>query len=309
MSEAFDYLKEGEQLILNYVVRAIDSSNAISTLILTITITGTNDTPAITVVDVTGAVTEDSTSGSPARLRDSGSLSFTDLDLTDLSTTTSTYISAVASTGASVSSALATALQDLTNTFVISGAGVSNLAQNGTVNWAFSLDNALAQYLAAGETVTATYRITVTDDSTYNAASGNNQINRRTQDVTVTLTGTNDAPLITVAAGNADSAALNETNSGLTAAGTLTVSDVDLTNTVSVAKLSVAATGTTTGLLSTNAQLLAMLTISPAAPTNILDSTETTDQLSWSFSSGSEAFNYLAAGEQLSLTYTLRATD
>ena len=51
--------------------------------------------------------------------------------------------------------------------------------------------NDLTQYLAAGETVTVTYTITVTDDS----GTGNNST---TQDVTIVITGTNDAPAITV---------------------------------------------------------------------------------------------------------------
>jgi VCBS repeat-containing protein len=41
---------------------------------------------------------------------------------------------------------------------------------DGTIVWNFSLANNLTQYLAAGETVTAVYTITVTDDS----ATGNN---------------------------------------------------------------------------------------------------------------------------------------
>jgi VCBS repeat-containing protein len=71
----------------------------------------------------------------------------------------------------------------------------------------------------------------------------------------------------------------------------------------------VLASGITTGLVPTNSQLLSMLAINPAAPANVLDTTETSDQLAWSFNSASEAFNYLATGETLTLTYTIRATD
>ena len=75
-SQAFDYLASGEQLTLTYTVRVTDSSGATADQPVTVTIVGTNDTPTITVGDVVGAVTEDLTSGSPARLRDSGSISF-----------------------------------------------------------------------------------------------------------------------------------------------------------------------------------------------------------------------------------------
>ena len=44
-----------------------------------------------------------------------------------------------------------------------------SIAQTGTndgsIAWDFSVANSLTQYLADGETVTATYTITVTDDS------------------------------------------------------------------------------------------------------------------------------------------------
>ena len=68
--------------------------------------------------------------------------------------------------------------------------GDTDGANSGTVNWSFALDNNLVQYLAADETVTATYTITITDDSGVPSNSSN------TQDVTVTITGTNDAPII-----------------------------------------------------------------------------------------------------------------
>ena len=135
------------------------------------------------------------------------------------------------------------------------------------------------------------------------------EIPTSSQDVTITITGSNDTPSITVQTGNSDTAALTETNSALTASGTLTVRDQDLTNTASVAVQTVVASGITSGLGSTNAQLLSMLSLTPVATTNILTNTEVVDQLAWSFTSGNEAFDYLANGEVLTLTYTLRATD
>ena len=49
-----------------------------------------------------------------------------------------------------------------------------------------------------------------------------------------------------------------------------------------------------------------MLTINP---TDILDNTENHDQLTWSFNSNGETFNYLADGETLVLTYTVKVED
>ena len=49
-----------------------------------------------------------------------------------------------------------------------------------------------------------------------------------------------------------------------------------------------------------------MLSVTPA---DTLSSAEVADQITWSFNSGSEFFDYLAAGDSLTLTYTVRVTD
>ncbi|MCX6609202.1 MAG: VCBS domain-containing protein, partial [Acidobacteria bacterium] len=124
--------------------------------------------------------------------------------------------------------------------------------------------------------------------------------------IIITINGTNDAPAITLVGGDSAASSLTETNADLASNGTLTVSDLDYTNTVVASVASVVASGITAGIISNNAALLAMLAVTP---TNILSSTETTATLAWSFNSNGEAFNYLAAGENLVLTYVVRATD
>ncbi|MDG4908573.1 VCBS domain-containing protein, partial [Mesorhizobium sp. WSM4898] len=151
--------------------------------------------------------------------------------------------------------------------------------------------------LTAGQVVSDTFTVTSQDGT----ATGT---------VTVTITGTNDNPDIhLVGTGTPDtaSATLTETNAGLTANGTLTVTDADVADTVNSSVTAVVASGTTAGLGLTNAQLLAMLAVSPtsglaANPTDI-------HNLSWTFNSGTQAFDYLAAGQSLTLTYTVQSTD
>ncbi len=127
-----------------------------------------------------GAVTEDAST--PA-LTDSGSVTFAEVDDTDL-ITSSVALTTTSTTGPAIPAGLATALSSALS---LNQSGTND----GTIAWNFNLANNLTQYLAAGETVTAVYTITVADDS----GTANNTA---TRDVTVVITGTNDAPTITV---------------------------------------------------------------------------------------------------------------
>ena len=79
--------------------------------------------------------------------------------------------------------------------------------------------------------------------------------------VTFAITGTNDAPDITVRSGDSATANLTETGAGLTTSGTLTVRDPDLTDTVTASVTAVTLSGTTGGL--TAADVLGMLSLTP----------------------------------------------
>ena len=147
------------------------------------------------------------------------------------------------------------------------------------------------------------------DNGTQQDAStngGTTAFSSDTETADVTITAVNDAPVI---AGGPGTSTLAETDAGLTDSGTFTVSDVDTSDTVTAAVASVAVTGTaSSGLPSRldNAALQAFLSVSP---TEVLSDTQTTNALTWNFSTGTEAFNFLAEGETLILTYTVRITD
>ena len=138
---------------------------------MTVVITGTNDVPTITVVDVAGAVTEDAAT---PNLTDSGSVTFAEIDDTDL-LSSSVALSSTSTTGPAIPGGLSTALN---TALALTQTGTND----GSIVWDFSVANSLTQYLADGETVTATYTITVADDS----GTGTDTV---TQDVTVVITG------------------------------------------------------------------------------------------------------------------------
>lgn len=56
----------------------------------------------------------------------------------------------------------------------------------------------------------------------------------------------------------------------------------------------------------TDAALQAMLSVDPG---NVIDNAHTTGTIHWNFDSNPQAFDFLATGETLQLTYTIRATD
>ncbi len=287
-SEAFNYLAVGQQLTLVYTIEVEDLAGATDTQAIIITITGTNDTPTIAIEAGDRAV--ESLSETNTTLTTSGTLTVIDLDLTD--TVTSAVTSVVASgTINGLPSNNAALLAMLTSTPSV----LDNTELTDQLSWAFNSGSEHFNYLAAGQSLVLTYTITVTDS----------QAATDTQTVVITINGTNDAPVISLESSDSAAASLTETNATLTTSGTLTVMDLDLSDTVTSAVSSVVATGTTNGLQSNNAALLAMLTSTP----NVLDNTELTDQLTWAFNSGVEHFNYLATGQSLVLTYTITVTD
>ncbi|MFP1632457.1 beta strand repeat-containing protein, partial [Zhengella sp. ZM62] len=170
---------------------------------------------------------------------------------------------------------------------------------NGAVTWTYQYDAAAADQLAEGQTITSTFNVTITDsngDST-------------TETITVTIVGTNDAPVIEVVGTDSDSASHTEDDAGFTASGTLSVSDVDTTDAVNATVTGVVSSGTGADDLPVgldNAALLSLLTVG----TNpVIAGGSTSGTIDWSFDSGGEAFDFLDAGDELVLTYTIQVDD
>lgn len=298
---AFDDLGTGQSLVLRYTLRATDSSAdaASVTRALTVTIRGSNDAPilgAASPADARGAVTEDATAGVPAALRAGGLLSHADVDAGDSSRATVQSLGAAGFGGAVVDAALA---QGLESALTLTGPGAATAARGGTLQWAFALDNALAQGLGAGESVLARYRVAVTDDS--GAANA-----QATQDIEVRLDGTNDRPVIdavdvsgAVVEGSGDAT--------LRDAGTLTFTDAD---TRDLARVSAALQGVTrssgggvdAGL---RAALESALTLAGAG----VEAGARAGTVSWSFALADALVQGLAAGETLTATWRVSVTD
>ncbi len=179
-SAPLDWLADGETLTLTFDVKVSDRNwfpEGTDTTQITITITGTNDVPTLTAVDVSGSIVE----GDPSTLSDSGSIDFSDLDLSDTPTATFAVKSVEGLDGVGLTAGQIANIQ--------AGFGLSadpGNTNDGTINWSYSVAEEHLDFLAAGEQVEVVYTVTVDD--------GNGGV--VDQDVTITITGTNDAPTI-----------------------------------------------------------------------------------------------------------------
>jgi VCBS repeat-containing protein len=134
-----------------------------------------NRVPVITAEDLVGGVTELTTIPT-GNLVDTGIITFTDADITDIHTVspTGTYTG----TGTALGALTAVINTDTTGT----GLG-------GSLTWTYTALASGVEYLAVGQTKVETFNITLDD----------RQGGVITKTVSVTITGTNDAPALTAA--------------------------------------------------------------------------------------------------------------
>ncbi|MDP2695083.1 MAG: VCBS domain-containing protein, partial [Gallionella sp.] len=254
--------------VFTYTVN--DGHGGTSTALVTITITGTNDAPLVAATDVTGAVTESLTP--VGNLSDSGTITFTDVDLTDAHSI-------------SVTATSTTPLGTLTPSISTDSTGTG---LGGVISWNYSVAASAVEYLAAGQTKLETFTITLND--------GHGSTVDRT--VSVTITGTNDQPVVDVADVNG---AVTETTGTpvalaiLTDNGMIAFTDVDLIDIHSVS--AVTPTGTPLG------SLTATLT------TGTSDTTGLGGVVTWNYSVDAALVEYLQAGQTKLETFSFNVLD
>ena len=169
----FQDLAVGETRDVSFGYTATDAHGAVSAAsTVTVTVTGTNDAPVVAAIDVSGAVTEMVT---PAgNLTDTGTIGFSDVDLSDGHSIDPIIVASPGALGG---------LTARVSTDTINGLG-------GVITWDYTVAAAAVEYLGATETKVETFTITLDD--------GNGGTIDRTIDVTIT--GTNDAPVVSVVA-------------------------------------------------------------------------------------------------------------
>jgi VCBS repeat-containing protein len=247
-----------ETLVQTYTVVLDDGHGGTVSQLVTITIIGTNDAAVITG-DTTGAVTEAGgiDNGTPGTPTATGNLDSTDVDDPDDSwTVVGNPATPVASTN---------------------GYGSYTITSNGTWNYTLDNTNPTVHALPSGGTLTDTFTAETID--------GTEQV------VTITITGANDAPVVT---GAVDNGTVTEGSLPvMVAEGTIDFGDVDLTD----AHVTAVTPGAS-GYFGTF-----------AADVTNASTGDGVGQVSWLFEADNVLRTSLAAGQVLVQTYTVEIDD
>ncbi|MBR0973292.1 beta strand repeat-containing protein [Bradyrhizobium japonicum] len=291
---AFDYLAAGQHLDITYTVQLDDHAGGISTQTVAVTVVGTNDKPVFLSCPESAALVEDQNVSPTGDLTAHDSLVFADIDLADAHTV-STTVTATRSGGGSIPltdaqllAAFGTSLQDSTGHVI------------GEVDWNFAFPNSSANFLNGGETLKLVYHVAVDDG----------QGGSTTQDVTITILGTNH-PVVITSDPESSTVAEQDATTGSSApdttptipAGTLAFTDQDISDTHTVT-VTLGSTSGPTPPAATQADLAAALT------TTLHDSTGTgTGSIDWNFAIADQDLDYLAFNETLTVNYDIKVAD
>jgi VCBS repeat-containing protein len=295
---AFDYLAAGEQLNITYTVQLDDHAGGINTQTVNVTVVGTNDAPVFLCGPAEAHLTEGENLSPAGDLMAQGDLDFTDIDLSDahsLSTTVTASLSGggtVPLSEAALLAAFQTSLGPDTTGHVV-----------GEVDWTFDIDNDAVSFLSAGETLTLTYHVTVDDGAGGTA----------TQDVTVTILGTNHPVVVTSGPQTAEAFELADTTGSsvidattTVPSGTLAFTDTDTGDAHTVA----VTLDTTSWSAGGSVPAGTLADLANAVTTTLNDSTGTGNgTVDWTFAIADQDVDFLAAGETMTVNYDVAVSD
>jgi VCBS repeat-containing protein len=305
----FDFMAKGETLTLNYVAQVDDGHGGVVSTPITVSIQGgadvvvigTNDVPTIEAdsTTATDSVMEDEA----ATLVAGGTITFQDLDLTD--THTASFVLKSSNANANLPGYSETAplgqIGAFSLTTVSENPGVTNV---GSIGWSFALNNSdpVLQSLAVGQTITQVYTVTFNDHHGGTV----------TQDVTVTITGTNDAPTIVAGTTTASGGVTEDAGTPtLTSGGTIVIQDLDLIDTHTATwEFKASASNVHLPGFNEGSTHIGTFTIDPSVTESASD-TNNVATLGWSFalSNNDAVLQSLAVGQTITQVYTVTFID
>lgn len=278
----------------NYSVK--DSTALFDLGVLAITINGSNDAPEVTVTpadDMAEAV-----DASAQHLQVQGVVNFDDLDNGDALDLSFTQNNNMDWSGGSLDSALETLLW---GGFSFSTANITGRSAPDTVGWAYDVTGADLDFLATGETITFSYTIKVTDSGGLES----------TDTLTLTITGSNDTPVVQVSSATDFIEASDAKAQALTQSGTVSFSDADKNhvlidvgyapnNDIVWLRNDSSVVGTLPSGLA--AQLVSAFSTGIQGASN-------NGQIAWEFDASALNLDFLNKDDTISFSYTVTATD
>ncbi|GAB5460378.1 VCBS domain-containing protein [Hoeflea alexandrii] len=240
-----------------------------------------------------------------------GSITFFDPDFGETRTaeiSASNVVSQVLKSGGSLTAAQLDALLAGFSLDTPGGITVeSTTAAGGSIDWTYQVGNEAVDFLAAGDVIRLSFDVQINDG-----------IFTVTQTVTVTVTGTNDVPVIDavsnpaeiVEAVDADPASNTpaETQT-LNATGSLTVTDVDVAD-VLTGTTTANATGTWNGNnIAGDARFDALIAQGALTFDATVVSDGTQQTLNFTYNVAAADINFLGAGDTVELTFPIQVAD
>lgn len=268
-----------------------------------ITLNADDDTPAFTAAEASPNVNFselDNRSGFSAldpASGGTGTIHFTDIDLTDRPTAT---ITAQAVTWLDQTTQLTFSPDEiaaLEHALTLQQSGNKN---NGAIGWTYSVADSSLDFLGEGQIAKVMSTITLDD----------HQGGTATAEVTVLITGANDAPTVTSDAAAARGAVTEDAGATLSTGGTLAIQDLDLIDTHTATAVFKSSTSTPHLPGFTDGTSLGSFTIDPAV-TELNTDTGNGATLGWHFSldNSNPVVQSLAQGQSITEIYTVTFTD
>ena len=223
-----DWLKAGDTLTLTYVAQVNDGHGNVDAQNLVITITGTNDVPVIDAATNPAAIPESAGDSSAQDIPSvTGTITVTDQDLGDTLTLSVTGNATASYNGGALPVENSVNVSALIATGAISFDALTSDGEQQTINWHYNPAAADLDWLRQGDTLTLTYVAQVND--------GHGNVDA--QNLVITITGTNDVPVIDAATNPAaipESAGSSSAQDIPAVTGTITVTDQDLGDTLTL---------------------------------------------------------------------------
>ncbi|MBR0778071.1 VCBS domain-containing protein [Bradyrhizobium diazoefficiens] len=243
-----------------------------------------NRAPVIGAAQTAVTVQEDAALDIHGRLHTDGTIAFTDLDPSDAHVVSVSFVGSTRAGGLPLGTMDAHLASDTAN-----GLG-------GQATWRYLVDDADVQFLRAGQTVTETYAVTIGD--------GHGGLASR--NVTVTITGEEDAPVLAAASAGTreetDAAAQHAT-----LRGALAVTDPDIGDTLTASIVN-APVVTLDGHAFTLPAGAASL-IGNALSFHQTTSNGGTAGIDWTYDPSAANLDFLREGQSLVVTYTVEVSD